>query len=842
MNPATLQDILPFVEKPSSYLGTEINAIKKDLDAVKLKIALAFPDTYEIGMSHFGIQILYHILNRHNDIAAERVFAPGIDMGRRLKESGLKLMSLESRMPLKLFNIIGFSLLYELNYTNVLYMLDLAGIEALSDKRSENDPIIIAGGPCTCNPEPVADFFDAMVVGDGENAIMEMAVAWLNWHKQGDAGKETLLESWKNIEGVYVPAHYKPHYTKNGFQVLQSLFNSTGLDGGKQVVSVRRAIVADLNRADFPTRPIVPFGKPVHDRLRLEISRGCTRGCRFCQAGMIYRPVRERRPGLIMDLADSALNTTGYGDLSLLSLSSGDYGCIADLMESLSKRYGAHHTAISLPSLRAGTVTPELMEIIKRVRKTGFTIAPEAGSQRLRDVINKNISDDDIEKTVFDAFRLGWQVIKLYFMIGLPSETDDDVAKIVSLIKRLRQIKSPLKRKGQINVSVATFIPKAHTPFQWEAQDRLEVAKEKISWLKKKLKSARVFVKWQNPKVSFLEGLWARGDRRLGPLLMSAYQKGCCLDGWSDHFRFDLWQEAIADCGIDAKKIVEQPKAVDEPLPWDHIDMKISKRYLLAELKKAKNGETTEDCRHGDCEGCQSCDFDQVMPMVFEKTDPIQKQTQPAKKHAGTIVKKVRVFYQKTGPARFFGHLEVMNIVQRAIKRAGIEVKYSTGFHPKPKISFEDPLPVGVESLRESFVIQVDLKMKPDQISAALSKELPCGLEVSGCADEFKKPKRADLDRYEIRIKDDIFDEQKLKAFREKDSFIFERRRPGGKLQTIELKDIIQDIFLHSPKRINLVLRKNNKATVRPGVVLEKIFELPEQTIKTARIIKNGNV
>ncbi len=468
-----LYGILPFVEKPSRYLGSEINAIKKDLNNVKLRFALVFPDVYEIGTSHFGLQILYHILNSHADIAAERVFAPATDMEALLRRSNLPLFTLESHAPLNDFDILGFSLLYELNYTNILTILDLAGIPFRAEQRDRSHPFVIAGGPCTCNPEPIAEIFDAVVVGDGEQAVLELSNIWLQWQENPRRDKFDLLKQWSKIEGVYIPSFFEPGMDVNGLQSLTPRF--------PDYARVKRAIVADLNQMPFPENPVVPCGKPVHDRLRIEVSRGCTRGCRFCQAGMIYRPVRERAPDTLISLADKSITATGYEDMSLLSLSTGDYGCIAPLMERLMARFASGHVAISLPSLRAGTLTPELMRLIKKVRKTGFTIAPEAGSQRLRDVINKNINENEIVETVKDAFSLGWQVIKLYFMIGLPTETTDDLQALVELIKRLRNIKIARQRKGKINVSIATFIPKPHTPFQWAPQITLAESEEKIS-------------------------------------------------------------------------------------------------------------------------------------------------------------------------------------------------------------------------------------------------------------------------------------------------------------------------------------------------------------------------
>ncbi len=595
-------------------MGTEINSIKKDLDKVKLKVALAFPDLYEIGTSHFGLQILYHILNKHKEIAAERVYAPDLDMESYLKSSHMPLMSMESHSPLKNFDIIGFSLLYELNYTNVLTMLDLAGIPFFSSERDGSFPLIIAGGPCTCNPEPVADFFDAMVVGDGENVIVDISMTWLEWKEVAGRNKEDLLKRLSLIKGIYIPAFFNSTNSRAGsksfFQIPQARFSDYKV--------ITREIIADLDTAPFPDAPIIPFGKPVHDRLRLEIARGCTRGCRFCQAGMIYRPVRERSVNTLLNLFDASFAATGYEDISLLSLSTADYGSIVFLMERLMSRCEPGHIAVSLPSLRAGTLTPELINLIKRVRKTGFTIAPEAGSQRLRDVINKNITEQEIVGTVQDVFSLGWLVIKLYFMIGLPSETDKDLLAIVELVKRLRKIKARAGRRGQINVSVATFIPKPHTPFQWAPQASLTESREKIEWLRANLKMPGIHFKWQNPEVSMVEGLFARGDRRLGGLLVDAYKKGCKFDGWGDRFQYSLWEKAFFDEGVDVDCYTTRSRDVTDRLPWDHIDIGVTKEFLKLEWKKARRGEHTPDCRLGDCNACGVCDFETIEPKLFE--------------------------------------------------------------------------------------------------------------------------------------------------------------------------------------------------------------------------------
>ncbi len=688
----TFQDILPLVEQPSRYLGSEINTIRKNHEKVKLSIALAFPELYEIGTSHFGLQIIYHILNSHDEIVAERVFAPAVDMEQYLQSFGIPIVSLESQKPIKSFNIIGFSLLSELNYTNVLSILKLANIPFFSRERDTSHPLIIAGGPCTCNPEPVADFFDAMVIGDGENVIMEMSKAWLKWSAGGDQDKDTLLNMWSGIEGVYIPGFFTAEVNREGF--MRSIPQTPSYK------TVKRAVLRNLDKAFFPDKPIVPYGRPVHDRLRLEVSRGCTRGCRFCQAGMVYRPVRERSVETLMSLSKASIASTGYEELSLLSLSTGDYGCISQLMERLMERCEAEHISVSFPSLRAGSLTPKLMQLVKRVRKTGFTIAPEAGSQRLRDVINKNITEQDVSDTVQNAFRFGWQVIKLYFMIGLPTETDEDLQAIVDLVKRLRNIKVPKGRSTKINVSVATFIPKAHTPFQWASQISLEEAAQKIRLLKERLRKPGIHFKWQNPETSMLEGLLARGDRQLSNLLVSAYNKGCKFDGWSDKFKYKIWKESFYDTGVDIDFYTTRTRSLEEPLPWDHIDSRVTKGFLKKEYKKSLKTETTTDCRISDCTGCGVCDFELIEPKVYEQCNKESKKYFSGGEKKYKFYKQIKVSYAKQDQAKYFGHLELVKIFSRAIRRAKIPVKFSEGFHPKPKISFEDTLPLGLDSLK----------------------------------------------------------------------------------------------------------------------------------------------
>ena len=825
MTIAGLQDLLGDVEQPSRYLGTEINAIHKDVEHVRLRLALAFPDLYEIGTSHFGLQILYHILNQDPRIAAERVFAPGVDMDAALAANGLALCSLESRVPLRNFDIIGFSLLYELNYTNVLAMLERAGIPFYAAERQAPHPLIIAGGPCTCNPEPMAPFFDAMVVGDGETVIMQMAEAWMEWDRQD---RRTLLERWEQIEGVYIPGHYQMEVDSQGFQHLKVL-NGKGC--------VKRAVVADLDRAAFPHRPVVPFARPVHDRLRLEIARGCTRGCRFCQAGMIYRPVRERSAAGLLDMARHALSETGYDEISLLSLSTGDYSRIDALAETLMSECVPRHVAVSLPSLRAGTLGPGLMQQIRRVRKTGFTIAVEAGSQRLRDVINKNICENDVLETVQDAFELGWQTIKLYFMIGLPTEEDEDVVAIADLVTRLGRMRPARGRRGQINVSVATFIPKAHTPFQWAAQVDLDTASQKIERLRRQLTRPGIQFKWQDPRVSMLEGLWARGDRRLAPLLVEAYRRGCRFDGWSDQFRFDRWKEAVAACGIDAAFYLTRARDLEEPLPWDHVDIGVQKSFLQKECRKATTGDVTADCRQGDCHGCGVCDFKLIAPVVYRTQDvPGAEKASRANEVGGF---PIRIGYRKCGEARFFGHLETASLFQRAMRCAGVPVLFSGGFHPKPKISFDDPLPVGIESYDEHLTAILARPVVLEKLPEQVNQRLPKGLEVTQAV-AGNRTRAVQESHYLVLPGEGIFDRGRLNAFKTSTQWVLERTSAKGRPQRIDLKHAISLIKINEQGALGIKIRSSEGPVVRPADVLRSVLGLGDDVIRRLRIIKTG--
>ena len=828
--------VLPFVRKPSSYIGGEINTVNPAKTHL-VSFALCFPDVYEIGTSHFGMQILYHLLNKMDNVLAERAFAPGQDMEYHLKKTGCSLFSLETGKPLNTFDVVGFSLLYELNYTNLLTILDLSEIPFYSEQRDDSYPLIIAGGPCMYNPEPVADFFDAVVIGDAESVVIQMAAVLLEAKNNGqNKDKRAVLKEWSRIKGVYIPQYYTPLYDNRGCQQLVSKEDSIGM--------VTRAILPALELEDFPDRPILPFGKPVHDRLRLEIARGCSRGCRFCQAGMIYRPVRERSVEDLLDLADAALRSTGYEDLSLLSLSTGDYSCLNMLMEKLVVKYGEKNISLSVPSFRAGSLDHNAMQLIKSVRKTGFTMAPEAGSQRLRDVINKNISEDEIARTVCDAFGLGWNLIKLYFMIGLPTETDLDVDEIIALVRRLSKIGNSKKGKQKLHVSVATFIPKAHTPFQWERQLDPVIAKDRLMYLKQKLTSRQVGFKWQNPETSFIEGVFARGDRRLSKLIEAAYLKGCRFDGWSDCFHFDHWLAAAAENNIDLDFYTQRQRETDEPLPWDMISSGISRDFFLKEREKAYQQERTADCRDGKCSNCGICDFSEISPRINQtenktvSSSPILKnnQKQCTDRHL------LEMDYAKKGPAGYFGHLEFINIFTRAMIRADIPLVYSQGFHPMPKIAFPDPLPVGVESEKETLVVTVSEIVDIEAVKTKLNAQLPEGITIKACrlssARKQKKSTEGQKSIYRIQSGDNVFDTENVEHFLRQEHFFFEKQNKDGVIRKIDLKDIVSNLIVIDQSRLLIEIKDIPGKKVKPGDIAGALFGLTEATVKRARVVK----
>lgn len=591
-------DILYKVEKPARYIGGELNSYIKDKSAVDIRFAFCFPDVYEVGMSHLGTKILYYVLNERKDTFCERVFAPWPDMEKLMRENNILLYGLESKDSIKDFNFIGFTLQYEMSYTNILNMLDLSGVPIRSSERAENDPIVICGGPCAYNPEPLYDIADIFVIGEGEEVINEL----LDLYKEYKNDKKAFLRRAAGIEGIYVPAFYEVSYHEDG--TIKEF--KTKYEDVPRIIKKR--IITNLNNNVFPERLIVPYTEIVHDRIVLETFRGCTRGCRFCQAGMIYRPVREKTTDKLLEDVDKVLKSTGYDEVSLTSLSICDYSDIENLIHSLMVRYGKEKIGISLPSLRIDSFSVDLIKEIQKVRKTGLTFAPEAGSQRMRDVINKGVTEQNLLDSVKSAFESGWSTIKLYFMIGLPYENLEDIKGIAEVSEKVvdEYFKVPknIRKKGlKVTVSTAIFVPKPFTPFQWFAQDRMEDVREKISTLRSSIKSKAITYNWHETPVSYMEAIFARGDRRLCDVLVAAFRKGAKFDGWSDYFNYDIWMDALTECGVDGDFYAYRERSYDEILPWDFIDIGVTKQYLINENEKSKKAQLTPDCRLG-CKNC----------------------------------------------------------------------------------------------------------------------------------------------------------------------------------------------------------------------------------------------
>lgn len=598
-----VQKILPLVQKPGRYTGGELNSVVKDKSKVKLRYAFCFPDSYEIGMSHLGIKILYSAANERDDVWCERVFAPWHDMEKEMRQRKIPLYALESGDPLTDFDLIGFTLQYELCYTNVLNLLDLAGMPVRSSDRDERYPLVVGGGPCACNPEPMADFFDMFMLGEGEEMSNELFDLIIGCKEKGVSKKE-LLKLASQIEGVYVPSLYDVVY--NDDCTIKSVTPNEDCVPEK----VTKRIISDLDTVHYPEKFIVPFVEVVHDRVIHEILRGCIRGCRFCQAGFLYRPIREKSPGVIDEQCYRLCKNTGYDEISLSSLSTSDYTQLEDLMGKLLTWTEKEKVNIALPSLRVDNFSEKLMEHLKKVRRSGLTFAPEAGTQRLRDAINKNVTEEEMLSTARQAFSGGWTSVKLYFMLGLPTETYDDVAGIADLAQKVVNefYRNPDKPKGkgvQVSISVASFVPKPFTPFQWEAQDTIDELISKQNHLLSSVTTKKVSVSYHKVNISFLEGVFARGDRRLCDVVEYAWKHGCKFDSWDDSFLFDVWLEAFEKCGVDPLFYTSRKRAYTEILPWDHLDYGIRKEFLICENKKAYENETTPHCRIK-CAGCGS--------------------------------------------------------------------------------------------------------------------------------------------------------------------------------------------------------------------------------------------
>ncbi len=788
MNEKNLKLLL--FQKPSRYINNEINAVRKEVEN-GVKWVLVFPDLYEVGMSSLGIQILYYALNSVPWISAERVFVPFLDAEEYMRRKGIEITSLESGRRLSEFDIIGFSITTELNYTNILTVLKLSSIPIHSEDR-KGLPIIIGGGPACFNPLPLEPFFDAFFLGEGEEGVIEISKV-IKEGKEKSLKRENILKGLSEIKGMYVP----------------------GFSKGK----IEKRIVSELNLAPLPLKPVVPFTNTVHDRATIEIARGCTKGCRFCLAGFISRPTRERSPQEVIKIAEEVLKNTGYEEISLLSLSTCDYTRINELISGLMEIISEKKISLSLPSLRVGTLSSEVLRNISRVMRTGITLAPEAGTEKLRKVINKEFSNSELIKDVETILSNGWTHLKFYFMIGLPTETDKDREEIINLIREIVKTGKKITKKLNISINISTFVPKPHTPFQWEKQIDLKSAEEILHHLKKAVKMREVEVKYHHPTLSYIEGVLARGDKGLSPVIERAHELGARLDGWNEYFKREAWERAFEICGVDPENYLRERK-IEEPLPWEHLSTLVEKEILIEERKKALSEETTEDCFKGKCYECGVCDFETIMPRP--KAEPVYIRTAGTPKAGkGTWITRIRGKFTKKEIARFLSHKEFISAIHRAVRRAEIPIVFSKGFHPMPRISFGFPPPVGVESEEE----YVDIEIYGSFHSSFLNKlnsQLPPGIKVTGIQEiPLNLPSIYSSTKgfvYYYKILDGLFEEKKLK---EKINLF---------ISSQNLKNFFSELSVEN-NSIKVFLNVISQKTINPYQFISTLLGLPQEKI-----------
>jgi len=829
--------VLGKVEKPSRYLGQEINSVHKDSAEVILRACLVFPDVYEVGMAHLGTRILYGLGNEVEGVQVERVFLPGEDLLTLLGEKEIPLPTLESRTPLARCHILGITLQSELTYTNILTILQAAGIPLNARDRSDDDPVILGGGPCGFNPEPLAEFFDLFYLGDGERQWSEMLTV-LKGQVLSGVNREERIEALKGMPGVYCPWDFDPRYGADG-TIMEVVSH-------RPENSVEPSIIESLDVPLPPSSFIVPFLSPIHDRINIEATRGCTRGCRFCQAGMVYRPTREREAGSLLKAVEEALELTGYEDLALTSLSIGDYGPLDEVLETVMDRHGQDRVSMSLPSMRIGGLTPSVAKQILRVRRTGFTIAPEAGTERLRKVINKDFTDEEIFQTARWVFGHGWEAVKLYFMIGLPSETDEDLDGIVQLVNT---IAGEAPGKAKITVNISPFVPKAHTPFQWVAQDLEPELKRKLSHLQKKLRGGKVKVRWSRTDQALLEATLARGDRRTARVIETAWRAGAAMDGWDEHFDWKIWGEAFLQEGLDPQWYASRERDTKEILPWDHISCGVSRDFLLLEYKKGLAGEVTPDCREAGCCACGVCTPQQkesLPPLRSTPTDPdIELPHQQGTHEAEKAQRRIRIVFSKTGDLRYLGHLEMARMFERACRRAGVPLSFTGGYSPKPRITFALSLATGTEGLAEWLDLELGEAWSPDEVMHSLNEQLPSGIRV---VDSWKVPVdvpalngRVRIITYEVLLPEPLDGLDEMVRNLMNRSSVPVVRLKKGKERTLDLKSYLTDMKALDERTLSFSLAlKGEKGSARPLEVLEALMGSDGKLSADVRLTRTG--
>lgn len=739
---ALTQDHLMEIDKPARYIGGERGSILKDKKDVKVRFAMCFPDVYEIGMSHLGIQILYDMLNSYPDTWCERVYSPWVDGDKLLRENNIPLFCLESQEPVRDMDFLGITLQYELCYTNILQVLDLSHIPLMADDRTWEHPIVIGGGPCSYNPEPIADFFDLFYIGEGEVSYRELLDVYINARKQDMSRRDFLIQASK-VPGIYVPSLYKTTYNNDGtIESFKPIYADVP-------AIVKRQVVRDMDSAPYPINPVIPYIKVTQDRACIEMMRGCIRGCRFCQAGMIYRPVRPKSVDTLNKTARGILESTGHEELNLSSLSTSDYKDLPEFMDSLLSLCNQNHVNISLPSLRIDAFSLDVMSRVQDVKKSSLTFAPEAGSQRMRDVINKGLTEEVILNGAIEAFKGGWNKVKLYFMLGLPTETQEDIKGIAILADKIAMAYYDTvpkeKRQGRCQISVSTsfFVPKPFTPFQWAAQDKPESFLEKAyltkDIIREMLNQKSIRYSYHEAEASLLEAVLARGDRRLSKVILRAYKKGCIFDAWSEFYDHENWMESFMEEGIDPEFYASRVRSLNEILPWDFIDIGVKKEFLINEWNRALEGQITPNCKM-ECSHCGAAAFG--CGVCVDKREGDHKEgynsyeMKPVSKPVteGLETTDIRIEFSKTGDIRYTGHLDLMRYFQKAVRRSKIPVAYSAGFSPHQIMSFAHPLGVGTESLCEYMDLRLVGTPDPDKIKDSLNRVMNEGVYIKNVA------------------------------------------------------------------------------------------------------------